>query len=149
MRYPLTLYGDHMGITINRNTESVIDDGKTFQIGYATAAAGAGVIDFDTLNDTLYGYQTTRQIEIVAVEHIIVETHVCDATAGVASLQYGTTVVATVTGVNDEAANSHISGVLAANPIVPAGSMLFMKVTTQSDDSGAQAGEGYFIVTYK
>lgn len=136
-------------IVLNRVHETEVNAGQTFAIGYASAAAGAGVIDFDSLNDVLYGFQTSRAIEIMAVEHIIVETHICDATAGVASLLYDTTTVATVTAVDDAAANTAISGVLESNALVPAGKMLFMKVTTQSDDAATQAGEGYFIVTYK
>ena len=136
---------------VNSHHQSEINDGKVVAIGNECAAAAAGVLDFDTLNDTLYGFYTMRDIEIIAVEHIVVEEHACDTIAGIASLTDGTTVFATVTAVDETAAHGHISGVLGTTVEVPENTMLYFKTTTETtDDSGAAtAGEGYFIVEYR
>jgi len=136
-------------IVLNRAHETDVNAGQTFMLGCESAVAGVGVIDFDTLNDTLYGFYTTRAIEIMAIEHIVVEAHVCTTTAGIASLTDGATVFATVTAVDAAAAHAHTSGVLGTTTKVEAGKMLYMKITTASDDGTSEAGEGYFIVTYR
>ena len=136
-------------IVLNRVHETEVNAGQTLTLGSEGAAGSANNVDFDSLNDTLYGFYTTRAIEIIAVEHIVVQTHACDATAGVASLMSGSTTYAKVTAVDAKAAHDHISGVLESATKVAAGVMLYVKVTTASTDSGTAAGEGYFIVTYK
>ena len=136
-------------IVLNRVHETEVNAGQTFMLGSEAAVTTSSLIDFDTLNDTLYGFYTTRAIEIMAIEHIAVEAHVCTTTAGVASLTDGTITYATVTAVDAAAAHSHTSGVLGTTTKVAAGVMLYMKITTASDDGTSEAGEGYFIVTYK
>lgn len=136
-------------IIVNRNHESVIDAGQTFQLGGEGAAAGVTVVDFDTDNDTLYGFYTTRAIEIVAVEHIVIEEHACSTQAGIVEITDGTTAYATVTAVDEAAVHTHISGVVGSAPIIPDNTYVYAKTTTPSTDASAVGGEGYFIVTYK
>lgn len=78
-------------IVLNKFHETEVNAGQTVNIGSMCAAAAAGALDFDSLNDTLYGFYTTRKIEIVAIEHIATVTHACDNVAGIASLTDGTT----------------------------------------------------------
>ena len=138
-------------IKVNPHHQSEINDGKTVAFGNECAAAAAGVLDFDTADDVLYGFYTMRDIEIIAVEHIVVEEHACDTVAGVASLTDGTTVFATVTAVNGTAAHGHISGVLGTTVKVDENTMLYFKTTTETEDGTGQAtaGEGYFLVEYR
>ena len=136
-------------IRVHPYHQSEVDAGQVFALGNECAAAAAGVLDFDTADDTLYGFYTTRAIEIMAVEHIVVEEHACSTTAGIASLTDGTIVYATVTAVDEAAAHTHISGVLGTTVKVAAGEMLYMKTTTESADAVAKAGEGYFLITYR
>ena len=126
-----------------------VNDGKVFQLGGEGAAAGVTVVDFDSDNDTLHGFHTTRDIEIVAVEHIVIEEHACSTQAGIVEITDGTTAYATVTAVDEAAVHTHISGVVGSAPKIPSGTMIYAKTTTPSTDASAVGGEGYFIVTYK
>ena len=126
-----------------------IDDGKVFMLGSEVAAAAIGALDFDTGDDTLYGFYTTRPIEILAIEHIVTEEHACSTIQGIASLIGGSITYAKVTAVDEAAIHTNISGVLEDTVKVPAGVMLYMKTITASTDDTAVGGEGYFIVTYK
>lgn len=133
------------GVTV---TYDQINNSKCFALGNEAAAGAVGVVDFDTLNDTVYGFQTVEKITPTHVEHIVTEEHVCDATAGIVSIWDGTDTYATVEAVDTSAVHTHISGSVTAATYIPAGTMVYAEVTTQSDDSGAQAGEGYFLVFY-
>ncbi|MCK4500997.1 hypothetical protein KAU11_10910, partial [Candidatus Babeliales bacterium] len=113
------------------------------------AAGAIGVADFDTVDDTLYGFQTVEKITPTHVEHIVVETHACDATAGIVSITDGTLTYATVEAVDARAAHGHISGSVTDSTYIAANTMIYAKVTTESADSSATAGEGYFLVFYK
>lgn len=126
-----------------------INDGKVFQLGGEGAAAGVTVVDFDSDNDTLYGFYTTRNIEIIAVEHIVIEEHACSTQAGIVEITDGTTAYATVTAVDEAAVHTHISGVIGTAPKIPKETMVYAKTTTPSTDATTAGGEGYFIVTYK
>jgi hypothetical protein len=130
-------------IHVNKYHESEVNDGKVFTLGGAT-----DILDFPTADNLVYGFYTMRDIEITAVECIVVEAMMCATTAGIASLLFGTTTVATVTAIDNNAANTHMSGVVVAGKI-PAGSMVFMKVTTASDEGTSETGTGYFHIEYK
>lgn len=136
-------------IILNRNHETQVNSGKTFQLGGEGAVAGVTVVDFDSDNDTLYGFYTMRDIEITAVEHIVIEEHACSTQAGIVEITDGTTAYATVTAVDEAAVHTHISGVVGSSPKIPKGTYVYAKTTTPSTDASAVGGEGYFIVEYK
>jgi hypothetical protein len=133
------------GVTV---TYDQINNHKCFALGNEAAAAAIGVIDFDTGDDTVYGFQTVEKIYITNVEHIVTETHACDATAGVVSIMDGTITYATVGAVDAAAAHAHISGTVTAATYIAADTMVYAKVTTASTDGSSVAGEGYFLVFY-
>ena len=134
------------GVTV---TYDQINNKKCFSLGSEVAAAAAGAVDFDTADDTLYGFYTAEKIYPTHVEHIVTETHACDATAGIVSITDGTLTYATVGAVDAKAAHDHISGTVVDATYVAANTMVYAKVTTESADSSATAGEGYFLVFYK
>lgn len=134
------------GVTV---TYDQINNKKCFALGAEVAAAAVGAVDFDTQDDTLYGFQTVEKITPTHVEHIAVETHGCDATAGIVSITDGTLTYATVEAVDALAAHGHISGSVTDGTYIAADTMVYAKVTTMSHDSSATAGEGYFLVFYK
>jgi hypothetical protein len=124
-----------------------IDDGKTFQLGSPDEA-----LDFATLNNTLYGFYTMRDIEITAIECMVTEAMMCADTAGVALLTDASGgLYASVTAVDNTALNGHMSGVPGAGAIarVSKGTMLFMKTVTASDEGTSETGQGYFHIEYK
>ena len=134
-------------LKVNPGSKSEINDGKVLMIGSPDEA-----LDYATLNNTIHGFYTMRDIEITAIECIVTEAMVCSGTAGVASLIGDGTVYATVTAVDNEAINSHMSGVISAGvgaACVPKGTMLYMKTTTANDEGSSDAGQGFFIVEYK
>lgn len=133
------------GVTV---TAAQINNGKCFALGNEAAAAAIGVIDFDTGDDKVYGFQTVEKITPSHVEHIVTKTHACDATAGTVSITDGTLTFATVGAVDGKAAHAHISGSVTAATYIPANTMVYAKVTTASTDSGTADGEGYFLVFY-
>lgn len=120
-----------------------INDGKVFQIGDMT-----NILDFPTGDDTIYGFYTMRDIEVTAVECIVVEAIMCAAAAGVASVMFGSTTVATVAEIDNNAANTHMPGVVIAGKI-PAGSMVYVKTTTPGTETGSETGTGYFHIEYR
>lgn len=130
-------------IIVNRNHESQVNDGKIFQIGGPT-----DVIDLPTADAVLYGFYTMRDIEITALEAIVVEAMMCADTAGVVSVITGSTTHATITAVDNTAANGHMSGVITSGKIA-AGSMVFLKVTTANDEGTSETGTVYVHVEYK
>ncbi|MCK4500998.1 hypothetical protein KAU11_10915 [Candidatus Babeliales bacterium] len=134
------------GVTV---TYDQINNKKCFALGNECAAAAAGAIDFDTLNDTVYGFYTAEKIYPTHVEHIVTEEHACVTTAGIASITDGTLTYATVEAVDEAAVHTHISGSVTDGTYIAANTMIYAKVTTESDNSGGKAGEGYFLVFYK
>lgn len=133
------------GVTL---TYDQINNSKCFAIGNECAAAAAGAADFDTLNDTVYGFYTAEKITPTYVEHIVTEEHACATTPGIVTITDGTYTYATVEAVDEAGIHTHISGTIGATHIEP-DTMVYAKVTTQSDNSGGEAGEGYFLVFYK
>ena len=128
---------------VNPKHNSVINDGKVMMIGDMT-----NILDFPTADDIIYGFYTMRAIEVTAVECITVEAIKCATTAGVASIIYDTTTVATIAEIDNNAANTHMSGVVVSGKI-PAGKMVFAKATTAGLEGGAETGTGYFLIEYK
>jgi ABC-type proline/glycine betaine transport system ATPase subunit len=110
-------------IKVNPYHKVEVNDGKVFQIGDMT-----NILDFPTADNIIYGFYTMRDIEITAVEAIVVEAIKCANTPGVASVMYGTTTVATVAEIDNNAANTHMPGVVVSGKI-PAGNMVFVKTT--------------------
>jgi hypothetical protein len=133
------------GVTV---TSDQINNSKCFALGNEAAATAVGVIDFDTGDDTLYGFYAVEKITPSHVEHVVTEQHWCDATAGIASITDGTLTYATVEAVDGAAAHSHISGSVTTATYIPAGTMVYAKITTATTDSASEAGEGYFLVFY-
>ena len=131
-------------------TYDQINNHKCFALGSEVAAAAVGAVDFDTLNDKLYGFYTVEKITPTHVEHIVTEEHACDTVAGIVSIMDGTLTYATVEAVNAAAAHTHISGSVTAATYIPAGTMVYAKTTTETEDGTglATAGEGYFLVFY-
>ena len=133
------------GVTV---TSDQINNHKCFTLGNEAAAAAVGVVDFDTGDDKLYGFYTVEKITPTHVEHVVTEQHWCDNTAGIVSIMDGTLTYATVEAVDGAAAHSHISGSVTDATYIPAGTMVYAKVTTATTDSASEAGEGYFMVFY-
>lgn len=130
-------------IVLNRHHETQVNAGQTFTLGGQT-----DILDLPTADATLYGFYTMRDIEITAVEAIVVEAMMCADTAGVVSVMTGTDVHATVTAVDNTAANGHMSGVVTSGKIT-AGSMVFLKVTTANDEGTSETGTVFVHVEYK
>ena len=135
------------GVTL---TYDQINNHKCFALGKECAAGAVGAVDFDTLNDTLYGFYAVEKITPTHVEHVVTETHACDTVAGIVSITDGTLTYATVEAVDTTAAHDHITGSVTAATYIPAGTMVYAKTTTETEDGsgGATAGEGYFLVFY-
>ena len=133
------------GVTL---THDQINNSKYFALGNEAGAAAIGVIDFDSGNDTLYGFYTVEKITPTHVEHVVTEQHWCDNTAGIVSIMGDAATYATVEAVDAAAAHSHISGSVTTATYIPAGTMVYAKVTTATTDSASEAGEGYFLVFY-
>jgi hypothetical protein len=135
------------GVTL---TYDQINNHKCFALGKECAVGAVGAVDFDTLNDKLYGFYTVEKITPSHVEHIVTEAHACDTVAGIVSITDGTDTYATVEAVDAKALHGHISGSVTAATYIPAGTMVYAKVTTETEDGTgkATAGEGYFLVFY-
>jgi hypothetical protein len=101
------------------------------------------------LNDTLYGFYAVEKITPTHVEHVVTEEHACDSVAGIVSITDGTATYATVGAVDATALHGHISGSVTAATYISAGTMVYAKTTTESEQTTTgTAGEGYFLVFY-